>query len=282
MIRGANHFQFDDDGGIPGGPNAPVMESWALCISTAVGAAIMGDLSEMAQTRGRLWFIAAYSARCSPSPGAFVARAVRRRRRPPADLRPLPSLPRPHACCLAGATGSWLDLLNSSGPLLACIMSWTLWFALFFALVHMAAATAFQRFRSPRWSPRDRLRRLPRDPLDLARRRRGHARTFTCAAFLSARWRKPFEAWPRQALSARYQHRAAFTILSRQFLAQTSGHFPQLSQSPGRASYALVFSFQGSLLLVAIVCSRLHTLLLEPPVAKESAAEQVGQPSFAP
>jgi hypothetical protein len=50
---------------------------------------------------------------------------------------------------------------------------------------------------------------------------------------------------------------------------------PAIARSLGShplAADTLVFSFQGSLLLVAIVCSRLHKLLLEPPAAGNAAS----------
>jgi hypothetical protein len=219
-------------------------------------AAIMGDLTEMAETRGRGWFAAAYLRTLVTFTwrivlALFVADVGRQfvfdafhlyLRHTPADWR--------------ANTGSFVDLLNASGPLLACIMS-TLWFALFFALVRygrrdrfvrlaaVITAGAFLTFLAIPW-------------VSLAAAVATLAVAF--AAFLSKRWRKSVEvlAWTG---GAGLLALAAFTILSRQFMAQHPAIARGLGSHP-LAVYALTFSFQGSLLLVAIVCSRLHWLLL--------------------
>ena len=83
------------------------------------------------------------------------------------------------------------------------------------------------------------------------------------AAFLSSRWRKPLEvlAWTG---TAGLLALGAFTVLSRQFLSQHPAVFHALGNHP-LAQNALIFSFQASLLLVSVVCSRLHRWLLESP-----------------
>src|ERR1035438_4907636 len=101
----------------------------ALIAGPARAAAIMGDLTEMAATRGRLWFVAAYARTLVSFTwrivlALFVADIGRQMI---FDLFHLYIGHTPVAW--RNATGSWLDLLNSSGPLLACIMS-TLWFVL--------------------------------------------------------------------------------------------------------------------------------------------------------
>ena len=195
-------------------PNTSAAESLlALFAGPRRAAAIFGDLTEMAQTRGRLWFVAAYARTLFTFTwrivlALFVADFGRQvifdlfhlyLRHTPAAWR--------------NATGSWLDLLNSSGPLLACIMS-TLWFALFFALVRYGrrdrSSASLRRSLSEPPSPSC---AIPWVSLAAA----AATLALACAAFFSSRWRKPFEvlAWTGAAglLSL-----GAFTVLNRQFL----------------------------------------------------------------
>jgi hypothetical protein len=238
----------------------------ALFAGPARAAAILGDLTEMAQTRGRLWFAAAYLRTLFTFTwrivlALFVADIGRQMI---FDLFHLYLRITPAAW--RNATGSWLDLLNHTGPLLACIMS-TLWFALFFALVRYGRRDAFVRLTALVTAGAF-LAFLAIPWVSLAAAAATLA--LACAAFLSNRWRKPFEvlAWTG---AAGLLALAAFTILSRQFVLQHPASVRILSSHP-LALYALVFSFQGSLLLVAIVCSRLHRLLLEPPAAGNAAS----------
>jgi hypothetical protein len=238
----------------------------ALFAGRPRAAAIYGDLTEMAATRGRLWFLAAYLRTLLTFTwrivlALFVADVGRQLAFDTFHLylRVTPSAWRAN-------DGSFVNLLNASGPLLACIMS-TLWFALFFALVRygrrdpfvrltaLVTAGTFLAFLAIPWIS------LLAFAATLA---------LVCAAFLSSRWRKPFEvlAWTG---AAGLLALAAFTVLSRQFLGQHPAIAHGLGAHP-LALDALVFSFQGSLLLVAIVCSRLHRLLLEPPAPDKVAA----------
>jgi hypothetical protein len=243
-------------------PNLP--ESFlALFSGHDRAAAIMGDLTEMSQTRGRAWFAAAYARTLFSLTwrivlALFVADVGRQiafdtfhlyLRHTPAAWR--------------ANTGSFVDVLNYSGPLLACIMS-TLWFALFFALVRYGRRDAFVRLTALVTAGAFvAFLAIPWFSLVAA------VATLVLAlgAFLSSRWRKPFEvlAWTG---AAGLLALAAFTILSRQFVLQHPASVRILSSHP-LALDALVFSFQGSLLLVAIVCSRLHKLLLEPPASTD-------------
>ena len=114
----------------------------ALFASPTRAAAMMGDLTEMARTRGRGWFVAAYTRTLLALTwrivlALFVADIGRQLI---FDLFHLYIGHTPAAW--RNATGSWLDLLNSSGPLLACIMS-TLWFALPFAAVRYGVRDRF-------------------------------------------------------------------------------------------------------------------------------------------
>jgi hypothetical protein len=240
-------------------PNTSLAESiLALAAGPTRAAAIYGDLTEMAATRGRAWLIAAYGRTLFTFTwrivlALFVADVGRQLAFDTFHLylRHTPEAWRAN-------NGSFVNLLNASGPLLACIMS-TLWFALFFALVRygrrdafvrltaLITAGAFVAFLAIPWIS------LLAFAATLA---------LACAAFLSQRWRKPFEvlAWTG---GAGLLALGAFTILNHQFLRAHPAIFRSLATHP-LATYALVFSFQGSLLLVAVVCSRLHTLLLPP------------------
>ncbi|MGA1983427.1 MAG: hypothetical protein ABSG84_13295 [Acidobacteriaceae bacterium] len=229
----------------------------ALFASPGRATAILGDLTEMAATRGRLWFIAAYTRTLFTFTwrivlALFVADIGRQLAFDTFHLylRHTPAVWR-------NATGSWLDLLNHTGPLLACIMS-TLWFALFFALVRYGRRDAFVRLTALVTAGAF-LAFLAIPWVSLAAAAATLA--LACVALLSNRWRKPFEvlAWTG---AAGLLALAAFAVLSRQFLSQHPAIAHSLSSHPFIAN-ALVFSFQGSLLLVAIVCSRLHRLLLE-------------------
>ena len=230
-------------------------------------AAMYGDLTEMAATRGRLWFFAAYirtliSFTWRIVVALFVADIARQfifdlfhlyMRHTPAVWR--------------DATGSFVDLLNLSGPLLACVMS-TLWFALPFAVVRYGRRDPFVRLTAV-VAAGTTIASLAIPWISLLAATAVLA--LAGAAFLSSRWRKPFEVltWTSAAglLSL-----AAFTVLSRRFLSQHSAIAHGLGSHP-HAVDAMVFSFQGSLLLVAIVCSRLHRWLLRPDSAGGAHAE---------
>jgi hypothetical protein len=238
----------------------------ALVAGPDRAAAIFGDLAEMAATRGRLWFFAAYLRTLFTFTwrivlALFVADVGRQMifdlfhlylRHTPAAWR--------------DATGSWINLLNLSGPLLACIMS-TLWFALPFAAVRYGLRDRFVQLTfAVAAGTTVAFLAIPWASLVCA----AVTLILATAAFTSKTWRKPFEvlAWTGAVglLSL-----AAFTILSRQFLAQHPAIFRSLGSHPLALS-ALVFSFQGSLLVAAFVCSRLHKLLLSnPPVASSPA-----------
>lgn len=178
-------------------------------------AAIVGDLTEMAATRGRLWFAAAYAHTLVALTwrivlALFVADIGRQLifdlfhlylRHTPAAWR--------------NATGSWLNLLNESGPLLACIMS-TLWFALPFAAIRYGLRDRFVQLTfAIAVGTTVAFLAIPFASLVCA----AATLVLASAAFLSNRWRKPFEvlAWTG---AAGLLALAAFTILSRQFLLQ--------------------------------------------------------------
>src|ERR1017187_5177415 len=122
-------------------PNLP--ESFlALVAGPDRAAAIIGDLTEMAASRGRLWFFAAYPRTLGSFTWRIVlALFVAAIGRQTISYLFYPYI-RPTPAAWRNATGSWLDLLNSSGPLLACIMS-TLWFVLPFAVIRYGRRDRF-------------------------------------------------------------------------------------------------------------------------------------------
>jgi hypothetical protein len=236
-------------------PNTSPAESFlALFAGHDRAAAIMGDLTEMAATRGRLWFFAAYTRTLVALTwrivlALFVADIGRQTifdlfhfylRVTPADWR--------------NSHGYWLDLLNSSGPLLACIMS-TLWFALPFAAV--------------RYGVRDRFVRLT---FAVAV---GTTLAFLCipwasfvcavatlvlaaAAFTSRTWRKPLEVLLWSGAAGLATIAAANAVRLRVLVPIVHSH--RLF-----AGNAFALLFQTGLLALAFVCARVHKLLLEPP-----------------
>ena len=228
----------------------------ALFAGSDRAAAIMGDLAEMAATRGRLWFWAAYARTLVTFTwrivlALFVADIGRQTifdlfhlyiRHTPAAWR--------------NATGSWLDLLNSSGPLLACVMS-TLWFALPFAAV--------------RYGLRDRFVRLT------AVVALGTTLAFLCipwasfvcavatlilaaAALTSRTWRKPLEVLLWTGAAGLTMIAAANAVRLRVLVLIVHSHGLL-------AGNAFALLFQTGLLVLAFVCSRLHRWLLEPALA---------------
>jgi len=228
-------------------------------------SAIYGDLTEMAATRSGLWFAAAFvrtlvSLTWRVVLALFVADVARQ------FLFDLFHLYLRHTPAVWRAeTGSFVDLLNSCGPLLACIMS-TLWFALPFAAVRYGHRDPFVRLTAVvAVGTTIAFLAIPWISLIAATAMLALA----WSAFLSNRWRKPFEVLAGTG-AAGLLSVAAFTVLSRQFLSQHPAIFRSLGNHP-LALYALVFSFQGSLLLVAIVCSRLHRLLLPTVLAPSEA-----------
>jgi hypothetical protein len=240
-------------------PNLP---EWLLARLTDRdrAAAILGDLTEMAQTRGRLWFVAAYARTLFSFTwrivlALFVADIGRQM------IFDLFHLYIGHTPAVwRSATGSWLDLLNSSGPLLACIMS-TLWFVLPFAVIRygrrdrfvqltfaVAVGTTLAFLCIPWASPACAAATL----------------VLAVAAFTPNTWRKPLEVllWTVAAGILTIAAADAFRL----------GFHPQPGIERTLASYAEILTFQGSLLVAAFVCSRLHRWLLEPPAAGDAAS----------
>jgi hypothetical protein len=231
----------------------------ALFAGSARAAAIMGDLTEMAETRGPRWFWMAYVRTLITFTwrivlALFVADIGRQMI---FDLFHLYMRITPAAW--RNTTGSWLDLLNSSGPLLACIMS-TLWFALPFAAV--------------RYGLRDRFVQLT---FAVAV---GTTLAFLCipwasfvcavatlilaaAALTSKTWRKPLEVLLWTGAAGFSLIAAADAVRLRVLVLIVHSH----SLLAGN-TFALLF--QTGLLVLAFVCARMHTLILRSPSPSDS------------
>ena len=219
-------------------------------------AAILGDLTEMAATRGRLWFAAAYARTLVALTwrivlALFVADIGRQTifdlfhlylRHTPAAWR--------------DATGSWLDLLNQSGPLLACIMS-TLWFALPFAAVRYGLRDRFVQLTfAVAMGTTVAFLAIPWASLVCA----AATLVLAIAAFTSRTWRKPFEVLLWSGAAGLAMIAASNAVRLRVPLLFAHGHRVLVGNT-----YALLF--QTGLLTLAFVCSRMHTLLLRQPAA---------------
>lgn len=236
-------------------PNLP--ESFlALFSGHDRAAAMMGDLTEMAETRGRGWFAAAYLRTLV----AFSWRIVLALfvadigRQTVFDLFHLYLGHTPAAW--RNATGSWLDLLNSAGPLLACIMS-TLWFALPFAAVRYGVRDRFVQLTfAVAIGTTVAFLAIPFASLLVA------AATLVLAvvAFASSTWRKPLEVLLWSGASGLAMIAAANAVRLRFDFIFAHGHRVLVGNG-----FALLF--QTSLLALAFVCSRMHRLLLERPSA---------------
>jgi hypothetical protein len=232
----------------------------ALITGSERAAAILGDLTEMAATRGRLWFWTAYARTLVALTwrivlALFVADVVRELifnlfhlyiRSTPAVWR--------------SATGSWLYLLNESGPLLACIMS-TLWFALPFAAVRYGLRDRFVQLTfAVAVGTTIAFLCIPFASLLVA----AATVVLTAAALASRSWRKPLEVLMWTGAAGLLMIAASDVFRLRVLVLIVHGH--RLL-----AGNAFAVLFQTGLLVLAFVCSRLHHLLLNEP-RKPSAA----------
>jgi hypothetical protein len=244
-------------------PKRPLAEHiLTLSVGPTRAAAILGDLTEMAATRGRAWFVAAYlrtlvSLTWRLVLALFAAEVCREfifdsfhiyLQHAPAAWRT--------------ASGPYLNLLNGSGPLLACILS-TLWFALPFAAV--------------RYGVRDRFVRLTFAialgttvafyciPIASAI---AAAATLTVAGatLLSRSWRRAAVALAAVGLSGLAALAAAAWLMPFVVL------FLHRHLHLGYPTRLPMLAFQASLLLIAIVCSTLHSRLFDPSPRPSTAA----------
>ncbi len=233
---------------------------WLLARITdpARAAAILGDLTEMAITRGRLWFWTAYARTLFSLTRrivlAFFAAAVCR-------------LLIFNLCNLyfqvtppTWRTSDAPHLFNSMGPLLASVTS-TLWFALPFAAILYGVRDRFVQLTfSVALGTTVAFLFIPFASIVCA----AATLAIAVAALLSSTWRKPAEvlAWTAAAgiiaLAAHYSFTAAAYF-------RLTVH-PQAGIERILINYGVMLTLHASLFAVAIVCSRLHTRLLRPPI----------------
>jgi hypothetical protein len=238
-------------------PNPSPAESFlALIAGRDRAAAILGDLTEMAATRGRLWFAAAYLRTLLALTwrivlALFVADIGRQ------TIFDLFHLYLRHTPAVwRDATGSWLDLLNESGPLLACIMS-TLWFALPFAAVRYGLRDRFVQLTfAVAMGTTLAFLAIPWTSLVCA----AATLVLAIAAFTSRTWRKPLEVLLWSGAAGLAMIAASNAVRLRVPLLFAHDHRMLVGNA-----FALLF--QTGLLTLAFVCSRMHTLLLRQPAA---------------
>jgi hypothetical protein len=229
----------------------------ALITGPERAAAIVGDLVELSASRGRLWFWTAYTRTLVALTwrivlALFVAEAGREFMFNLANLYF-------HVTPAAWRTTQAPHLLNSMGPPLACIMS-TLWFVVPFAAVRYGLRDRFVRLTfAVAAGTTVAFLFIPYASLLLATA----TLTLAAAAFLSNTWRKPLEvlAWTAGA--------GFLTIAAADALRLR--YHPMGQAELAIARYAQMFAFQGSLLVLAFVCSRLHRLLLDQPQEPSAA-----------
>ncbi len=238
--------------------NSPA--EWLLARVTTAdrAAAMMGDLLEVSARRSRFRFWTAYArtliALTWRIPAALFAADVCRQmifdlfhlylRHTPAVWRT--------------ENGAPLFLLNSSGPLLACIMS-TLWFALPYGVVLYGRRDRFvQLAMGVTLGTTVAFLVIPWASLLFA----AVTLALVAAALISKPWRRPLEvlSWTAAA--------GILTLAATAGLKVTVQSWGGSERSLG--NYAEILAFQGSLLVLALVCSRLHRLLLRQPPTRDS------------
>jgi hypothetical protein len=230
----------------------------ALFAGRERAAAMMGDLAEMAATRGRLWFFTAYvrtvvSLTWRIVLALFAAEVGREMMFNLANLYFKVTPP-------AWRTTSAPHVLNSMGPLLACVMS-TLWFALPFAAIRYGLRDRFVQLTfAVAMGTTVAFLFIPWASLLCA------AATVTLAAvaLLSATWRKPMEvlAWTGAVgiLAIGAENAARLTLHSQ----GSMGRLLAISWQ--------MFAFHAMLLIIAIVCSRVHGWLIDESNTSGTAA----------
>jgi hypothetical protein len=216
-------------------------------------AAIMGDLLELAATRSRLWFFAAYARILFALAwrivlALFVAEIGR-------ELIFNLAHVYFHMTPPTWRTTHAPRLLNQMGPLLACVMS-TLWFVLPFAAVRYGLRDRFVQIAfAAALGTTVVFLFIPWASLLVA------AATLILAAtaLISKNWRRPLEvlAWTAAA--------GLLTIAAADALRLHVHPLGHIEQAVAR--YVEMLAFQASLLVVAIVCSRLHRLFLRQPMS---------------
>lgn len=238
-------------------PNtSPAEALLALFAGPQRATAVMGDLTEMAQTRGRLWLVAAYARTLFSFTwrivlALFVADYGRN------AIFNLFHIYMQHTPAIwRSATGSRLDLLNSMGPLLATVTS-TLWFALPFAAILYGVRDRFVQLTfAIAVGTTLAFLCIPWASLLVA----VATLALATAALFSSTWRRPLEVllWTGAAGLLAVTYRAALR-------AQLPRVFPHSSGVLARSAIELAFA--AAFWVIAFVCARMHKLLLDPPAA---------------
>jgi hypothetical protein len=229
----------------------PAESILALFAGHARAAAILGDLTEMASTRGRLWFAAAYlrtlvSLTWRIVLALFVADVGRELMFNLANLYF-------HVTPPTWRTAHGPYLLNHMGPMMACIMS-TLWFALPFAAVRFGVRDRFVQLTfAVAVGTTVSFLFIPWASLLCG----GAVAVLAASAFFSATWRKPFAVLAGTG-SAGLLLAGASNLLRLGPLASLAHSHIVFARTANE------FAFGGSLLVIALVCSRLHRLLPVP------------------
>ena len=225
----------------------------ALFASRARAAAIYGDLTEMATTRGRLWFLAAYARTLFSLTWRIVfALAVAT-----VGLQIIENSFHDYTTHtpVAWRTTGAPFLLDHTGPLLY-ILLWTLWFVLPFAAVRYGVRDRFVQLTfAVAVGTIVAILFIPFASLTCAIA----TLALAAAAFTARSWRKPLEVLLGTGAAgclAFAAARAVNTAISSLHLTHATRHF--------FVNYGAMLINHSSLLAVAFICSRLHRLLLEP------------------
>jgi len=233
-------------------PPISVSESvLALLTGRKRAAAVIGDLSEMAITRGRLWFWAAYARTLFSLTWRivlvlFVAEITRE------FIFNLAAIFF-HLTPPSWRTTHGASLLNSSGPLLACIVS-TLWFVLPFAAVRYGLRDRFVQLTfALALGTTVTFLFIPWASLSVG----GGTLLLAAVAFASERWRTPLLVLAGTA---------SVGLLTFASVGLVRGLFfhPHDHQS-FLYRYAPMADLQTTLLVIAIFGSHLHRRLIERP-----------------
>lgn len=226
-------------------------------------AAMYGDLTEMAATRGRLWFIAAYTRTLFSLTWrivlAFEAAVVCR-----LVIFNLCGLYF-HVAPPTWRTTDAPHLVNSMGPLLACMTS-TLWFTLPFAAILYGVRDRFVQITfAIALGTTVAFLFIPFASIVCA----AATLVVAVAAVLSSTWRKPAEVLAWTAAAGIIAVAAAYSALDAAYSSRLTVH-PQAAIEPILINHEML-TFHASLLVPAVVCSLLHRWLLQSPANRDAS-----------
>ena len=234
----------------------PPFAEWFLSqdLGSERAAAIMGDLEELALTRGRLWFFAAYFRTLFTFTWRIVLALV-----VATVIRQI--IVNSFHVYLIHTDTVWRTtngpfLINTMGPLLAFITQ-PLWFVLPFAAVRYGVRDHFVQLTfAVAVGTTVAFLFIPFASLTCAIA----TLVLAAAAFFSSTWRKPLAVLLCTG-AAGFLALAAVNAIDTALLAR----HPALWTSHFFRHYGMMLIFRSSLLALAIVCSRLHKLLLGDP-----------------